>query len=301
MNGNRTPDSAIDAFLADGITELPDRTFDAVRSDIHRTRQRVVIGPWREQTMVTPLRMAAAVAVVVAAGIAWIGLSPKSNLGSPSTPAPTASATTSPTVATTPGAATLITGENHPLTLGRYVVDYGSVPGATVDGPAISFEIGATGWTSLDDYAVERNYADAISPGASLAFWNITALPVDPCTDHAPRTTAPGPEIDDVLLAVGGQQGIRAGTVTDVTIGGYRAKYVDLTITADILSCEGGFVMWGSDADGRKAQGLGEVDRLYAVDVDGQRITFFTRRLTDTAETHVRQVQAIVNSIAITP
>ena len=60
MTAPRETDRLIRAFLHEGGTELPDRAFDAVRRDIHRTRQRVVIGPWREPDMSNLARVAIA-------------------------------------------------------------------------------------------------------------------------------------------------------------------------------------------------------------------------------------------------
>ena len=47
MTAPRDPDRLIRAFIDEGMTELPDRAYDAVRSHIDQTHQRVVIGPWR--------------------------------------------------------------------------------------------------------------------------------------------------------------------------------------------------------------------------------------------------------------
>ena len=59
-------DDLIRAFIAEGREELPDRAFDAVRGEIHRTRQRVVIGPWREPQMSNLAKVALAAAAVIA-------------------------------------------------------------------------------------------------------------------------------------------------------------------------------------------------------------------------------------------
>ena len=48
MTAPRDADRLIQTFLSEGETDLPDRAFEAVRRDIHRTHQRVVLGPWRE-------------------------------------------------------------------------------------------------------------------------------------------------------------------------------------------------------------------------------------------------------------
>jgi len=68
MTTTPDPDRLIRAFLAEGQTDLPDRTYAAVRADIDRTRQRVVIGPWSEPRMndIARLAIAAAALVVVA-------------------------------------------------------------------------------------------------------------------------------------------------------------------------------------------------------------------------------------------
>ena len=69
MTAPRDPDDLIQAFLDEGLTELPDRAFDAVRAEIHHTRQRVVIGPWREPKMSIFARVAIALVAVVAVGL----------------------------------------------------------------------------------------------------------------------------------------------------------------------------------------------------------------------------------------
>ena len=48
MTTPRDPDRLIAPSSPKGPERLPDRSYDTVRGDIDRTRQRVVIGPWRE-------------------------------------------------------------------------------------------------------------------------------------------------------------------------------------------------------------------------------------------------------------
>ena len=68
----RDTQQLLDLFLEEGPAVLPDRVLDAVREDIHRQRQRVVIGPWRFRTMRTYLAAAAVIAVVViGGGVLW--------------------------------------------------------------------------------------------------------------------------------------------------------------------------------------------------------------------------------------
>ena len=82
MNAPRDHELLIKAFLAEGQTELPDRTYDAVRDHIDQTRQRVVIGPWRKPQMSNLARIAAAAAAVLVIAVVGVNLLPgNSNLG----------------------------------------------------------------------------------------------------------------------------------------------------------------------------------------------------------------------------
>ena len=47
MTASRDPDRMIHAFLREDAGRLDDQVYDAVRAEIDRKRQRVVIGPWR--------------------------------------------------------------------------------------------------------------------------------------------------------------------------------------------------------------------------------------------------------------
>ena len=71
-----------------------------------------------------------------------------------------------------------------------------------------------------------------------------------------------------------------------MTVDGHSGKYVELTVATDIATCAvdageaplSGFWLWASpDGDRRYVQGSDETDRIYAVDVDGKRLTFFAR------------------------
>jgi hypothetical protein len=68
MTQRRDPDVLLATYFAEQTPELPERVFDAVRRDIHRTRQRLVLGPWREpdaRVLVPALPVAATILLVV--------------------------------------------------------------------------------------------------------------------------------------------------------------------------------------------------------------------------------------------
>ena len=88
----RDPEALLSAYLAVGMEVLPDRVVDAVLDEVHRTRQRTVIGPWRTRPVSRTTFAAAAVVALLALGAALLvvggGPSPTpSEEPSPSLPA----------------------------------------------------------------------------------------------------------------------------------------------------------------------------------------------------------------------
>ena len=296
MTAHHHPDTLIQAFLDEGMTELPDRAFDAVRSDINRTRQRVVIGPWREPTMSTIARLAVAAVVVLAAGVAWANLGPPGDIGGRPTPPPTAIPTATPT-ATDPQ---LIRSGIGALAPGRYRFDYGAAVGSEgfLSGTDILITIPDVGWTNYESFAVDRNYGpNSADAGASLVMWRITNRYVNGCGDPTPFSPAPGPGLDEILETIANQPGIDAGPIEDVTVDGYAGGMVELTVTVDITTCPDGFYPWLD----KFVQGNSEVLRVYALDVDGLRLTFFARITERTTPEHLAQLESIIASIDIQP
>jgi hypothetical protein len=108
MTASRDPERLIRAFFAEGLEELPDPVYDALRDRIETTRQRAVIGSWRTPDMNRYLKYGlAAAAVVIIAVIALNVL--------PGTPAPGSGPTPSPVPtaaepAATPEVAKLLVG-----------------------------------------------------------------------------------------------------------------------------------------------------------------------------------------------
>lgn len=290
MTAQRTPDTLIRAFLEEGLVELPDRAFDAVRRDIHRTRQRAVLGPWMEPTMTTLSRLAIAAAVLVAVGVAWVNLGPVADVGPPKpTPTPTAAPSSTPVP---------VSGFMD-LPAGRYAFDWSRTPGADGEpGPTISITIPSEGWTSYDTFAADKNYGPGdAGAGPSFVVWKITNRYVDGCAPDAVLSPAPGPGIDELLSALGNQPGITTGSATQVTVDGYSGKSIELTVTVDIATCIGGFFPWLE----KFVQGNNERLRVYALDVEGFRLTFFLRIPEQTTPSDLAELEGIIDSVDIEP
>jgi len=275
----RDPDVLIQAFLTEGPVDLPDSAFDVLRADMSRTHQRVVIGPWRNQSMPLFARVAIAAAALLLVAVAL------SLGGVGGTPAPT------PTPVPTPSPVA-IGPEVKTLDPGRYRVLAGTTQGAV----PISFAVPA-GWSSWGGISVDKNYPTAT--GAALMVWRITNAIVDPCMDHAGVVPEPGPGVDPLVSALAAMPGIRAGQPTEVTVDGFRGKSIELTVTTDIGTCAGGLYVWMSPDDAHFVQDTGEMDRVYVLDAGGERVTFEARFSPQTTAADAAELEAIIQSIDI--
>jgi hypothetical protein len=251
-------------------------------------------------------RSAAAAVVtlfIVAAGGCMGSNDRSGGVGGP--PAAAAVPTTTPTTAptTTPSATPALLPADSPLEPGRHrMVSLGLVGSA----PAFLSITAPSSWNWLGSDWVYKDYgADA---GAAFGVWQISNRFNHPCTDHTLLKPAPGPGIDELLTALAGQPGISAGPLTDVTIDGYSGKYVELTVATDIATCPvdngdaplSGFWLWASpDGDRRYVQGSDETDRIYAIEVEGNRFTFFADFQGRATAADRAELQAIIDSITI--
>ncbi len=291
MNEQNRLDLRIRAFLEEGQVDLPDRAFDVVRGEINRTRQRVVIGPWAAPSLAALGRVGLAAALVVAVGVAWsaLVLSPGPGGRSP-TPTPVSSFDPlSPPIAFQSG----------PVPPGRYLVNYPFAAGSDGQaGPTVEFDLPYVGWSSFESFWIEKGYGPGdANAGPAFAVWKIEKIYTNPCGNPAYESPAPGPGILALLEALADQPGISAGPIKDVVIDGYPGKVVDLTVTADTSACPEKFHPWND----RFVSGDGEVNRVYAIDVDGFRLTFFARLTTHTTAADRAELESILASIRIKP
>ena len=298
MNPERDTARIVRSWLENGVTDLPDRVLDPVLDQLPSTPQRRHRWQARRSTrMNATLKIVTAAAAVVVVGVIGLNLLPGSTqqgVGAAPMPAPTA--TTAPTAA--PSASPIpylpTSGVIEP---GRY-----RIPETQHQAASLTIEVPA-GWTSLGNDMLTKDYEQGTVFGPLLAAWPISGTFVDPCTDHTLVQPDPGPGIDTLADALANQPGTEAGPPTAVLVDGYRAKLVASTVTADIEPCgPDGFWLWASpDGDRRYVQGTNEVNRMYIVDVDGERLTFNGRYPAATTAADRAELDAIIASIDIQP
>ena len=312
MTAPRDPDRLIRAFLLEGEELLQDRVYDAVRADIEHRTQRVVIGPWRLPIMNKIVGFglaAAAVLVAVLIGSQLLG-SPRTNTGGPGdelTP------TAEPSVpGPTPESTPIWTGIEE----GPYVITN------TEDSPVqVTVDVTTPGWSSLPGLdAITKNDDGLDAPqtvGAALLAWAWPAgtefnVYGDPCqwSSTLPETPATTPDEIAAAFVAQAQTDADALPVADVTIGGYAGKAVTLQVPLtyevpgatreeEFAACDDSqyvFYGTGEEAVARNAQGPGEIDELWIVDVDGSIVILHAAYSPETPDELVVELRALAES-----
>jgi len=305
MTTPRDPDRLIRAFLAEGQTDLADRTYDAVRADIDRTRQRVVIGPWREPRMNNFGKFAIAAAAVVVVAVVGFNLLPASDgvggsgpVVSPSpspspTPSPTPQPSLSPTAAAAvfPPAGELAVGTRHRLTGG---------------GVPYSISVPTSGWISNGEWGIAKG--GGVRPdGGGFILWPDGApigVYADPCARvPSPPIGASASKLADAVAALP-RTDLVSGP-SDVTVGGYPAKLVVLSFgeqadcNADGQLSEDEFYLWYAATAGnaRYASELGSTMRVWIIDVNGAIVWIDGETFKGAGPEPGQEIQQIVDSI----
>jgi hypothetical protein len=281
MSTDRDVTRTVRSWLNEDGHENADRVLDSVRDQLDTTPQRRAGWPARRFPL---MNNALRIAVVAAAAVvvAFIGirfLLPGDNLGGPgpsATPIPTATPEPSPTPDLT-----------------TYSIDIPELPGAKVTLTMPPGWAGA-GWN------VAKN-------DVFLGLWPVTNVYTDPCQWSGSLPDPPvGPTVEDLATALANQP-TRNATETDVTLDGYSGKLVRMSVPADInfADCDNGqFGSWveaGSDNPSRYAQGPGQLEDVYILDVGGVRVVIADNYFPTSAAADLADLQEILASLTIQP
>ncbi len=165
--------------------------------------------------------------------------------------------------------------------------------------PKIAITLPA-GWFNYDGWAIGKGARLPFT--VALGFWDVGAVYSTPCRWAGKPMVAPGRTVDALASALAHQPLRSAATPTDVSLAGYGGEYVELSVPTniDFADCdEGVFESWTAEgwASDRYQQAPGQVDRLWILDVDGQRLVVDATYLADATTRERGELDHVVHSI----
>jgi hypothetical protein len=283
MSSDRDTTRIVRSWLEDGVTALPDRVLDAVLDELPATPQRRA--SWLARRFPEMNNIAKlAVGIAAAAVVAFLGFNylVAPNVGSPGLGEPSPDPTPTPQP--------IPTGALEP---GTYLLGHGLNATITV----------AAGWENLDNRGVVKETAAGST--TVVVFWpfptDLQVVYADPCGWSQSVIEPPvGGSVDDLANALAAQSMRGDPVPTDVTIDGYQGKLLEMHVPSDLdlATCdEGEFRSWL----GRFHQGPGQTDRVYILDVDGERQVLIAHYMPDATEEERAEQQEVIDSIDFLP
>ena len=318
QNGERLPD--IDLILADVFAEdappsEPPLLIPALLARTALTRQRPawrIPSRWlpsnvawrprahgRLNTMTTPIKIAAAAAAIGV--LAVVGsIVPRT----PGPGGPNLVASPSPS----PMASPILVPDGDLEAGTTYVLD----DLWDVGSADLTFTVPGTGWftggSGKDGNWAKDPIADPVGPAFAevliTPWWRARNLTADPCHWRSGGEFDPpvGPTADDLATALVEQAAGNASAPTDVTVGGYPGKRVELSLPVglDIATCDGGdFFRWWDEFGGEKG-GWPPHDQsniVYILDVGDMRAVIDTLYTPDASEADLAEAEQLIASM----
>jgi hypothetical protein len=163
------------------------------------------------------------------------------------------------------------------------------------------------GWTT-EEYG--EVYKDRGEPGGvKFITWVLTHIFSDVCRwGDSGRLVDVGTTVDDLVTALSEQENRDASAPTSVTVGGFPAKRLELTVPSDLdtSTCTNGVLRYwpapGPDmSDGDCCATAGSTDWVYVVDVAGNRLVVVARHESASSAESLAELQGVVDSIEIEP
>ena len=275
-------------WLQDGPSQLADRVLDAALDEIHVTKQRRAWWPARRfpsMSNATRLAVVAAVLVAAVAGISFF-LPGVGGFGSPQA---------SPTPAPTPRG-TLADGDSVALEPGTYISADDLLVRVTLTVPA--------GWDGHLGGPYHLDVARLYGRGA-VVIEIFDKLYADPCHfDQGLLTPSPGPTVDDLVTALTAIPGLDSSAPADVTFGGYAGKQFAITAPANFDGCTlgpDGYSIWQLPLGAIYAMEPSQRDRIWVLDVEGQRIVIDAPEVVGHTAQDKAEAQGILDSIRLAP
>jgi hypothetical protein len=222
--------------------------------------------------------------------------------GSSSGAAPSATSTIAAT-ATSPETPVL-GGETEELQAGAHVLDLVAREQVGVGpGPASLPKIEITvpeGWFNFKGISVGKGSTPPQK--VFVFFWDVAQVYPTPCQWEGKPMVDPGRDVNGLASALAAQPLRNATAPTHVKLGGFEGKYLQMSVPSGVnfAHCDEGYFEswtangWGSD---RYQQRPGQVDRLWILDVDGERLVIDASTLPEATAQDRAELERVVDSI----
>lgn len=199
-----------------------------------------------------------------------------------------------------PGPTTLGVG-SEALAAGTYVLDLDAggsgderIPNMTITVP--------DGWGNLDGWVVHSG--EGTDHFVGITFWDVDEVYAHPCR-WSSRTIQPGPTVADLAKALTERPLRDATEPVDIVVDGYRGIQLEWSVPAniDFSTCDGNdFRSWTGAAGSwggsvRYHQGPGQVNRLWILDIDGERLVVDAMYMPSTDATDREELWHVMESI----
>jgi hypothetical protein len=284
VSTDREVTSIVRSWLEEGVNTLPDRVLDSVLDQLPATPQRRAWWPgWRLPKMNHQVRIAVgAVALVVLALIAFSFVPKAGGVGgSTSTASPSPSVLVDFTGRLPAG--TFVAGDPFPI--------------------RVTFSVPA-GWQAEIPGPYAVFLSKPLGP-AAVNFSIFSDVDADPCHARGLLNPPPGPTVDDLSTALASLPGLVQAAPTEVTFGGYSGKQLTLTAPATfgqcILTADGTYEVWELPLGATNDLTPGEIDRVWILDVAGQRLVIDAPETPNETAQDSAEVQAVLDSIRLVP
>jgi hypothetical protein len=179
--------------------------------------------------------------------------------------------------------------------------------------PMVTVEAPSSAWIPFNQFGITNDSGGA-SRGVGL--WDVGTVARDPCHSIG-HLYDPGPTVDDLVGALEAQLTRHATAPTDVMLAGYAGKYLEWSVPADMVVTGDGdfagcdiqgdghrnFVSWdGNGGDGERWQQMaGQIDQLWILDVNGQRLVVDATHSPNATQAQVDEEDQLVNSLRFVP
>ncbi len=153
---------------------------------------------------------------------------------------------------------------DSPLAPGRYALGLSSV---RADAPMVVLDVPAGYLGGGDGHGI------AAEDGGfrHIDTWTVTEVAGEPCANST--WVDPGPTVDDLAGALAALPVWESTSPAPVTVGGHEGLVMEMNVPAELpVSCGDQPSSWRDHLGGTQGVGPGKTQRLWILDVEGQRL-----------------------------